>query len=79
MAHSEVGSRSDTQAGAVGIGFQVVSDGRWISYPTPYPYTDTKHVYAMSGVLTVVPEPSTLALAAFGFVAFAAFGWRRKR
>jgi PEP-CTERM motif len=36
------------------------------------------HLYAVSGVLTVVPEPSTLALAAFGFAALAALGWRRR-
>jgi len=29
--------------------------------------------------LVGVPEPSTLALAAFGFVGLAAWGWRRKR
>jgi len=29
--------------------------------------------------VATVPEPSTLALAAFGFVALAAWGWRRKR
>ncbi len=28
---------------------------------------------------TIVPEPSTLALAAFGFLALAAWGWRRRR
>ena len=33
----------------------------------------------MSAVGTLVPEPSTLALAAFGFVGFAAWRWRRKR
>lgn len=27
----------------------------------------------------IVPEPSTLALAAFGFIGLAAWGWRRKR
>ena len=30
-------------------------------------------------VATVVPEPSTLALAAFGFTALAAWGWRRRK
>jgi hypothetical protein len=29
--------------------------------------------------IAVVPEPSTLAFAAFGFVALAAFGWRRRK
>ena len=29
--------------------------------------------------VAVTPEPSTLVLAAFGFAAFAAWGWRRKR
>ena len=39
----------------------------------------TLKYYAMSGVLTVVPEPSTLALAAFGFIGLVAWGWQRKQ
>jgi hypothetical protein len=36
--------------------------------------------YAISGVLTVpIPEPSSVALAAFGFAGLAAWCWRRKR
>ncbi len=36
-------------------------------------------VPAPVGVATVVPEPSSIALAAFGFAAFAAWGWRRRK
>ena len=32
-----------------------------------------------SATVTVIPEPSTVALAAFGFVALAAWGWRRRK
>ena len=32
-----------------------------------------------NGTITVVPEPSTLALAAFGFAGLAAWRWRRRR
>ena len=42
-------------------------------FDTPLP------LYAMSGPLTVILEPSSIALAAFGFLALAAWGWRRKR
>ncbi len=31
-----------------------------------------------NGTLTVVPEPSTMILAAFGFIGLAAWGWRRR-
>ena len=31
------------------------------------------------GQLSVIPEPSTLALAAFGFISLAAWGWRQRR
>jgi hypothetical protein len=36
-------------------------------------------LYAMSDVLTVVPEPSSIVLTALGFISLASFGWRRKR
>jgi PEP-CTERM motif len=36
-------------------------------------------LYAMSGILVVVPEPSSIALASFGFMGLVAFGWRRVR
>ncbi len=35
--------------------------------------------YDLGFRVATIPEPSTLALAAFGFVALAAWGWRRKR
>ena len=31
-----------------------------------------------NGTVTVTPEPSTLALAAFGFIGLAAWGWRKR-
>jgi hypothetical protein len=49
------------------------------------PQTDSFPLYGISTVLTVpgaqsvVPEPSTLGLGAFGAVAFLAYGWSRHR
>ncbi len=51
----------------------------WINSFTNHPQNTLRPMYAISAELTVVPEPSTLALAAFGVVALAAWGWRRKR
>ncbi len=50
----------------------------WMEADTE-PFDTPLPLYAMSGPLTVIPEPSSIALAAFGFLALAAWGWRRKR
>ncbi len=57
-------------------GLDANANSAWIQYLTDTS-TLSKSLYAMSGVLTVVPEPSTLALAAFGFMGLAVWGWRR--
>ena len=41
--------------------------------------SETDLAYLTISNQVVVPEPSTFALVAFGFVALAAWGWRRKR
>ena len=46
---------------------------------TVFDGTSTILTSLTNGTITVVPEPSTLALAAFGLVGLAAWVWRRKR
>ena len=56
--------------------YPVSSDQRsdlWLSN------TDGARLMANSLIFAGVPEPSTLALAAFGFVGLAAWAWRRKQ
>jgi hypothetical protein len=60
-------------------GNSLQNDGGWILghllQPTQLPF----HLYGISPVLTVAPEPSTAIVAVFGAVAFIAYGWSRHR
>ncbi len=65
-------------ASSIRFGNPVVTDSRWISNSAIGP-PEHNRFYAMSDVLTVVPEPGSIALAAFGIVVVAWGWWRRKR
>ncbi|MEX2113103.1 MAG: PEP-CTERM sorting domain-containing protein [Pirellulales bacterium] len=57
----------------------------WDIFPNPAAEVFTLHVFSTGEIDQIVvdtisiPEPSTLALAAFGLIGLAAWGWRRKR
>ncbi len=59
------------------IGSRFDADSKWISITTG-DKTLPFQLYAISAPLAVVPEPSALALAAFGFVALTVLRWRRR-
>ena len=65
--------------GAVSLGNAGSLTSGWIENGFVMSPDILNRVYAMSGVLTVVPEPSTFALVALACVGFAAWGWRRIR
>ncbi len=52
-----------------------VDFGGWIRNQGNSTFNEQRF-YGLSGELTVVPEPPAFALAAFGFAALAAWGWR---
>jgi phospholipase/lecithinase/hemolysin len=58
--------------------------GSVVSNPTNYLFWDTVHPtstaqqYFANAALAAVPEPSSIVLAAFGFIGLAAWGWRRR-
>ncbi len=72
VIESALGQASPQFGNASSADFRWVADGFLSS-------VSSASLYGMSDILTVIPEPSTIALAAFGFAALAAFGWRRRR
>lgn len=72
---------SDALGGAEGntIGDTPYSDHTWIAYNTVIWNSGAGRFYAISGVLTAVPEPGSLAaLAGMGVVGLG-IGWRKRR
>ena len=67
--------------GAVFVQYGVsnLSSSDWISRSDTNNDNPTLALYALSAPITVTPEPSSLALAAFGLVSLAAWGWRRRK
>ena len=53
--------------------------GHWIAANVVRSRTDLLGLYGISAELTVVPEPSSFCLAAFGLLGLLGCGWRRKR
>jgi len=58
-------------ASSVNMGKTNLSNGSWIDRNIPFDGADSYHLYAMSGVLTVVPEPSSTSLLGLGGLALA--------
>jgi hypothetical protein len=52
--------------------------GMFATFP-PQPGSSTLWDWNAWNSLAIVPEPNSISLAAFGFVALAAYGWRRMR
>lgn len=61
------------------MGMSSLGDGDdWVNYDSDSK-AFLKSVYAISGVLTVVPEPTSMVLATIGLIGFAGLAaWRRK-
>jgi hypothetical protein len=65
----------------VTIGVSTVTNGNWVNngvWPTDNA-SGVFHMFAISQVLTAVPEPSSLALAGTAAIGVGAFVWCRKR
>jgi hypothetical protein len=64
----------NAQAHALGnstawVGINVMGgDTWWASYNSSESFSNSHPIYGISGIITVVPEPSTYALAAFGVI-----------
>lgn len=65
-------------SGSTGMGHTGAKDYLWLQLGQ-FSAIGNQPLYALSTPITFVPEPSTLALAAFGFIGLAAWAWRRKR
>lgn len=75
------GATLGSASGDAEIG-QLATDGTWLEFAVAAQFDEvavSKPLYALSNVITVVPEPSTFALAGFALLAIGAAGRRRRR
>jgi hypothetical protein len=80
--HFELGSTPyfySTSAAIRGIAYPQFNGSYWLYFGHIDGLMAENNFYAMSGVLTVVPEPSTLVLAGLAVAGLAASSLRRRR
>jgi hypothetical protein len=66
-------------AASARTGWTAVANSQWIEYPAAYSSSGSLQLYAISGELTVVPEPGAMALAGCGLGLLALMARFRRR